>query len=66
MAPLKQMTATQVERLVGRRSAEVCGEQSRSGNTDSLVKRIAWRSSSRVGGRTSSATFKRRPPQAVR
>jgi hypothetical protein len=37
------MTATQVERLVGRRYAEVCGEQSRSGNKDYLVKRIAWR-----------------------
>jgi hypothetical protein len=37
------MTATQVERLVGRRHEEVCGEQSRSGNKDYLVKRIAWR-----------------------
>lgn len=50
MAKLKQMTATQVERLVGRRYAEVCGEQSRSGNKDYLVKRVAWRGGFRAWG----------------
>jgi len=39
VAKLKEMTATQLRR----RYAEVCGEQSRSGNKDYLVKRIAWR-----------------------